>query len=235
MITITPLGVGGTASSSSSASSSTSKPTSSALCHLIRVDSSYLLLDCGAPEDLIFPPTPSPPLRPLDLSSYTLADGDLDTEALADLPLDDAIQLVAPRVSLVLLSHSTLHHVGLYAYAKARLGLTCPAYATLPVAAMGRLVTMEALSAISADCDVHKSDKRPQQSTSNSTTTASRPVRSARVRKSRSDELGVTRNRCTPTNSEVDDAFEGIRTLRYLQPTGLDGECRIHGQSAACY
>ncbi|PWN19876.1 hypothetical protein BCV69DRAFT_313612 [Microstroma glucosiphilum] len=217
MITITPLGEGG--------GSSSSKATSRALCHLIRVDSSYLLLDCGAPEDLIFPPTPSPPPRPLDLASYILPDGDLDTEALTELPLDDAIQLIAPRISLVLLSHSTLHHVGLYAYAKARLGLTCPAYATLPVAAMGRLVTVEAITAIAADCDVDKSDKRPQQGTVTGTNvvTAVRSGRSGRPPKGRGAEPGVLRNRCTPTKSEVDDAFEGIRTLRYLQPTGLDG------------
>jgi cleavage and polyadenylation specificity factor subunit 2 len=134
------------------------------------------------------------------------------------------------------LSHSTLHHVGLYAYAKARLGLTCPAYATLPVAAMGRLVTVEAISAIGADCDVHKSDKRPQQSgSSSSTTSAGRPSRSARARKSRADEAGTMRNRCTPTKLEVDDAFEGIRTLRYLQPTGLDGEYSFCRPSSPCH
>lgn len=208
MITITALGRSGTQAASTSSSSSTPR----AYAYLVRVDQSYLLLDCGAPEDLSFPPSPS---SATTLDDVTLPNGDLDTARIASLPLDDALQLIAPRLSSVLLSHSSLEHLGLYAYAHARLGLKCPAYATLPSSAMGRLVTLEASLAIAADCDVAKLDKRPAQSTSSK--------RRAAV-KVEDQVASSDRNRCIPSREETDEAFDGIRTLRYLQPTVLEGE-----------
>lgn len=34
----------------------------------------------------------------------------------------------------------------------------------------------------------------------------------------------IKKDRCIPTEEEVDDSFDEINTLRYLQPTHLDGE-----------
>lgn len=218
MITITPLGGGGPAPSSTASSSGAPQTPPSALCYLIRIDNFYLLLDCGAPEDLRFPrgQTKQQPT----LAQYTTQEGDIDTEALSRLPLDDAIALIAPRISLVLLSHSTVRHVGLYPYARARLGLTCPAYASLPTAAMGRLVTLEASMAIAAEADVSLIDKRPLQSPPSTR----QPIKTEQQQQQQQqdDDLNL-RDRCIPTRAEVDEAFENLRTLRYLQPTVLDG------------
>ncbi|ORX43855.1 hypothetical protein DM01DRAFT_1349896 [Hesseltinella vesiculosa] len=55
--------------------------------------------------------------------------------------VDDLLQLkkIAKQIDLVLLSHSDLVHLGAFAYAKHHLGLTCPAYATMPVINMGKM------------------------------------------------------------------------------------------------
>jgi Cft2 family RNA processing exonuclease len=55
-----------------------------------------------------------------------------------------ALAEVAPRVDVVLLTHGDLEHVGALAYARARLGLTAPIYATLPVCKMGLMHVYDA-------------------------------------------------------------------------------------------
>lgn len=238
MITVTPLGqsldqAGSSAvqtSASSSASGSATQPR--ALCYLIRIDASYLLLDCGAPEDLRFPSKSSGETRS-SLNDYELADGSLNTQSLAALPLDEAVALLAPRIQLVLLSHSTLHHTGLYAYARARLGLQCPAYATLPTSSMGRLTTLEAAASIAAECDLTALDKRPPVVSKRKTADVASKLKSendgATISVKQEDDEPATsvaqevRDRCVPTRLEIDEAFESLRTLRYLQPTILEG------------
>ncbi|CAO1622599.1 unnamed protein product [Sympodiomycopsis kandeliae] len=236
MITITALGKGSPPSSSKDiASTSTSPSPETALCYLIRIDNSYLLLDCGSSEDLSFPTDGKDSdgeSTARKLADYTTSEGDLDTHSLSHLPLDEAIELIAPKISLVLLSHSTIRHVGLYAYARARLGLTCPAYASLPTGAMGRLTSLEASLTIASECDVQLVDKRPQNNASDSKKKKSTP--SVAVKKEEEDgtdqimsntqSTTPVRNRCIPTKAEIDEAFENIRTLRYLQPTALEGQ-----------
>jgi hypothetical protein len=95
----------------------------------------------------------------------------------------------------VLLCHSTLSHIGLYAWAWARLGLRCPAFASLPTATMGRLTTLEAADGWRDEMEA--TDASP---------------------------LPGGWQRCVPTRQEVDEAFESVRTVRYLQPTQLDGQ-----------
>lgn len=235
MITITPLGQAiapSVTSPSSPSSSSALLQPKHALAYLVRIDNSFLLLDCGAPEDFRFPVrTDSPVSR--ELVDYELADGQLDTEAISRLPLDDAIQLIAPRVQLVLLSHSTIHHVGLYAYAKARLGLHCPAYAALPTASMGRLVTLEAAVTISNESDLRRWDKRPLPNPEKHKIGGIAALKAESFVKNETtpdrDQFlaghveADARDQCVPVRSEIDEAFEDIRTVRYLQPTVLDG------------
>lgn len=97
---------------------------------------------------------------------------------------------LAPSIDLVLLCHSTLSHLGLYAYARANWGLVAPCYATLPVATMGRLTTLEAVQSLNGEMDVAKSASERQY---------------------------------IPTAEQVDTAFDDIVTLRYSQPTQLEG------------
>lgn len=235
MITITPLGQKAASDTSSDASSSSSStPSPRALAYLVQIDSAYILLDCGAPEDLRFPSSSSSPSSEDQASSrYVSEDGALNAHALSLLPLDVAISYIAPRIQLVLLSHSTMHNVGLYAYARARLGLTCPAYATLPTASMARLVTLEASLTLASECDVAALEKRPTK-----VQMAARVAGEASAGVKKEDEGGEDedvkmlssptssssqRDRCIPLRHEIDEAFESIRTLRYLQPTVLEG------------
>lgn len=115
---------------------------------------------------------------------------------------------IAPTIDLVLLCHSTLSHLGLYAYARAHFGLTAPCYSTLPTSTMGRLTVLEAVLALRSERSIGDA-----------------------VRLEKGQEGGAAhdlendKHFCIATAEEVDAAFEHISTLRYLQPTQLDGKC----------
>ena len=144
-----------------------------ALSYLLEIDQVRVLLDCGAPESFDFSGMHAPP-----------GGGELQGV------LPDVLARIAPTIDLVLLTHASMANLGFYAYARARLGLSCPAYATLPVQTMGRLGMIEARRALA-------------------------------------DEFDLTRESqyCVPNEQEIDDAFESIRAVRYMQPTALDGKC----------
>ncbi|KAI9168228.1 hypothetical protein H9P43_007600 [Blastocladiella emersonii ATCC 22665] len=65
--------------------------------------------------------------------------GDLDPADLSEL------EKHASDIDCVLLSHGSLRHCGGLAYAAAKLGLTCPVYATFPVQTMARHTVHDAL------------------------------------------------------------------------------------------
>lgn len=153
---------------------------------------------------------------------------------------------IAPTIDLVLLSHSTLAHLGLFPYAYARLGLRCPIYATLPVQAMGRTSVLEAVESWRAEVDIDAESKRASPSATanaggNSATGAAQISDvGADAGADGSDGALAQENgqaggrkrekrRCMPTAEEVDEAFEEIKTLRYLQPTHLEGEYALPG------
>ncbi|WFD34756.1 hypothetical protein MCUN1_001600 [Malassezia cuniculi] len=144
-----------------------------ALAYLLEIDQVRVLLDCGAPESFDFSGMQAPP-----------GEGEL----IGLLP--DVLARIAPTIDLVLLTHASVANMGFYAYARARLGLMCPAYATLPVQTMGRLGMLEARRTLAEEVDLK----------------ADNPY-------------------CVPTETEIDDAFESIRAVRYMQPTALDGKC----------
>jgi cleavage and polyadenylation specificity factor subunit 2 len=50
-------------------------------------------------------------------------------------------------VDAVLLSHGDLDHLGAYPYTVTKLGLSCPAFATLPVHDLGQMAMYDALNA----------------------------------------------------------------------------------------
>ncbi|KAJ3333899.1 cleavage and polyadenylation specificity factor subunit 2, partial [Blyttiomyces sp. JEL0837] len=52
---------------------------------------------------------------------------------------------ISKQVDAVLFSHGDLDHIGAYPYAAAKLGLSCPAFATLPVHDLGHLCLADAL------------------------------------------------------------------------------------------
>lgn len=101
-----------------------------------------------------------------------------------------------------------MSHLGLYAYARTHLGLTAPCYATLPTATMGRLTTMESVISIRSEQDFSEkqSDEEKQKDVE------------------RDEHLRAEHKHwCIVTPDEVNEAFEQIITLRYLQPTQLEG------------
>ncbi|KAI8618137.1 beta-lactamase-like protein [Chytriomyces sp. MP71] len=72
----------------------------------------------------------------------------LDCGASSDL---DPIEFrllggMAKTIDAVLLTHADMAHLGAYVYAFARLGLTCPCYATYPVHDLGKLCMREAMA-----------------------------------------------------------------------------------------
>lgn len=79
----------------------------------------------------------------LELEGCTLL---LDCGWGADFNPEELASLAeaAPRVDAVLLSHADLAHVGALPYARARLGLRAPVYATIPVVKMAQMTLYDA-------------------------------------------------------------------------------------------
>ncbi|KAJ3290511.1 cleavage and polyadenylation specificity factor subunit 2 [Rhizoclosmatium sp. JEL0117] len=69
-------------------------------------------------------------------------------------PIDfRALGGMAKNIDAVLLTHADPQHLGGYAYAHAKLGLTCPCYATGPVAELGKLCMREFVHSLRASQD----------------------------------------------------------------------------------
>lgn len=181
-----------------------------ALAYLLQMDDVRVLIDCGSPEDFLFSgsiqlnspsddPDTSSKDQPESSSMAQQRENDsatLDLNQLKAAPLDTLLRQLAPTIDLVLLSHSSLDHLGLYAYAHAKLGLRCQVYATMPVQSMGKLTVLEAIQTWRSEVDIEKEAKSMESS-----------------------------RRCLATIDEVEDAFEEIKTVRYMQPTHLEGKC----------
>lgn len=118
----------------------------------------------------------------------------------------------APTVDLILLSHGDLAHCGLYAYAHARWGLKAPTYTTLPVQAMGRLATTEDVEGLRDQEDVGDATEKKLEDGGDESETEEHE----------SDKQPKT-GKYVATVQEVHDAFDSVNTLRYSQPTHLQG------------
>ena len=114
----------------------------------------------------------------------------------------------------MLLSHGDLAHCGLYPWAYSRWGLKAPAYTTLPVQAMGRIAVTEDVEGLREEEEVI--DEPP----------ASQSVDQENV-ESRNESLPAqdSMGKFIATVIEVQDAFDSCNTLRYSQPTHLQGKC----------
>lgn len=55
---------------------------------------------------------------------------------------------LAKQIDCILISHGDLDHIGAYAYAYSKLGITCPCYTTIPTHNMGSLSLIEALESL---------------------------------------------------------------------------------------
>ena len=122
----------------------------------------------------------------------------------------------AQTVDLVLLSHGDIAHTGLFPYAHARYGLRAPAYASLPVQAMGRIAVLDNVESIRMEEAVEESPA------SNSDAALAAGLDNALP------TFGVapdeSKMRRIATSKEVNDAFDSLHVLRYSQPAHLQGQ-----------
>ena len=114
----------------------------------------------------------------------------------------------------MLLSHGDLVHSGLYPYAYSRWGLKATAYSTLPVQAMGKIAAMEDVEGIRDEQDI--GDEPIQEEERDGI----RPEDNGEMPH---DPPHTKSGRYVSTLVEVQDAFEHLNTLRYSQPTHLQG------------
>lgn len=128
-----------------------------------------------------------------------------------------ALREVAPSIDLVLLSHGDLAHSGLFAYAFSRWGLGAPTYTTLPVQAMARIATLEDIEDLREEQDFGGSPNTSTEEEKQEDGEGDAPVE----KQEPVDEI-----RCVATYQEVQDAFDSVNTLRYSQPTHLQGKCQ---------
>ncbi|KAJ6628813.1 beta-lactamase-like protein [Mycena sp. CBHHK59/15] len=172
------------------------------LAYLLQVDDIRILLDCGSPDW-----SPEDPTLDQEEPSFHWEE------------YCQALRECAPTVDLVLLSHGDLAHSGLYAYAYSRWNLKAPTYTSLPVQAMGRIATTEDIEGIREEEDVGDGDEKPTQDGDAIMDSGDGSPSPPRNR----DKL---KGKYVATLNEVQDAFDSVNTLRYSQPTRLQGKCQ---------
>lgn len=115
------------------------------------------------------------------------------------------------------MSHGDLPHSGLYPYAYSRWNLKAPAYTTLPVQAMARMAASEDVEGMRDEEDfgddepISQDDGMGEATEENSTP---EPTTTKEVK---------GKGKYVATLREVQDAFDSVNTLRYSQPTHLQG------------
>ncbi|KAF9534723.1 beta-lactamase-like protein, partial [Crepidotus variabilis] len=196
MITFTPL--------SGAARESRTTP----LCYILQIDDVKILIDCGSPD---WSPEPSP-FEPVQ---------EIVDETPPWKEYCEALQNVAPSIDLVLVSHGDLAHCGLYPWAYSKWGLRAPAYTTLPVQAMGRIAVTEDVEGLRDERDFGDEEDMEQEDTLQEEKTDEEPMESEEPPVKNS-----ARGQYIPTVIEVQDAFDAMNTLRYSQPTHLQGKCQ---------
>ncbi|GAA5881219.1 hypothetical protein JCM16303_004848 [Sporobolomyces ruberrimus] len=103
--------------------------------YLLTVDNAQILLDCG-----VYDRSPELNLPSSSTTSSSPPPEPTHEEVTAYL---SRLRELAPQLSLVLLSHPLLTSLGLLPWLRARCGLRCPVYATLPTREMGRYAVEE--------------------------------------------------------------------------------------------
>ncbi|OJA09308.1 hypothetical protein AZE42_03126 [Rhizopogon vesiculosus] len=175
------------------------------LAYLLQVDDVRILLDCGSPD-----------WNPEDIETVQSESGD----ELTIYPWKeycDTLRKYAPDIDLVLLSHGDLAHSGLYAYAYCHWDLRAPCYTTLPVQATARIATMEDVEGIRDEQEVDVIEEENNESV---------VAEETESMERRSPILKNEPKKFVATVQEVHEAFDAVNTLRYSQPTHLQGKCQ---------
>ncbi|KIK43361.1 hypothetical protein CY34DRAFT_803861 [Suillus luteus UH-Slu-Lm8-n1] len=173
------------------------------LAYLLQVDDIRILLDCGSPD-----------WNPENIETQSES-GDGVTYPWQEYC--DIVRKYAPEIDLVLLSHGDLAHSGLYAYAYCHWDLRAPCYTTLPVQAMARIATMEDVEGIRDEQEVDVEEEETNESVAADGAESSEP---------RSPKVKNEPKKFVATVQEVHEAFDAVNTLRYSQPTHLQGKCQ---------
>ncbi|EIW82350.1 hypothetical protein CONPUDRAFT_54247 [Coniophora puteana RWD-64-598 SS2] len=176
----------------------------SPLAYLLQIDDVKILLDCGSPD-----------WNPEKIPS-TSTESDSSPYFWQDYC--NALKQCAPSVDLVLLSHGDLSHCGLFAYAYSRWGLKAPVYSTLPVQAMGRIATTEDVDGL-RDEGIHDPENEQDFDEEHKEENENEEGFST-------EQKEHTSIKFIATMQEVHEAFDSINTLRYSQPTHLQGRCQ---------
>ncbi|KAA1127375.1 hypothetical protein PGTUg99_035882 [Puccinia graminis f. sp. tritici] len=179
------------------------------LSYLLEIDEGRILLDCGCADR----PTPG------EIDGYL--------NKLAEL---------TPSLDLVLLSHPLLSSLGLVPLLRARLGLRCPIYATLPTKEMGRWAAEEWIgqraleesngienSTQSAEnLSLQLSSDQPAQNIPVivEPENLSKSVPPSHSNSNNSDHIWKV------SFKELRDAFDSVIAVRYSQPIHLGGKLR---------
>lgn len=200
MITFTPL---------SGAANGRTTP----LCYLLQVDDVRILLDCGSPDWNPENPVSEGQEEPeYHWQDYCQALREFVPFYIRVRGLLTGVNSVAPSIDLVLLSHGDLAHVGLFPYACSRWSLKAPTYSTLPVQAMGRIAVTEDVEAIREEQDIGDEGHQLVDETS------------MNVDADYVEPDAHTNGKYVATSREVQEAFDSVNTLRYSQPTHLQGK-----------
>lgn len=137
-------------------------------------------------------------------------------------------QRIAPTIDLVLLSHGDLAHAGLFPYAFCRWGLRAPCYSTLPVQATARIAVTEDVEGLRDEQEMDDSDMggdadEPSTPEAETGPTADAGDASMEDEGEKKPPPKEQKRKFVATIHEVNEAFDSVSTLRYSQPTHLQG------------
>jgi cleavage and polyadenylation specificity factor subunit 2 len=138
------------------------------------------------------------------------------------------IQRIAPTVDLVLLSHGDLAHAGLFPYAFCRWALRAPCYSTIPVQAMARIAATEDVEGLRDEQEMDDSDMGGDSDDSSALEAETNPTANIDDEPMEREEefkqpAKERKRKFVATIHEVNEAFDSLNTLRYSQPTHLQG------------
>jgi cleavage and polyadenylation specificity factor subunit 2 len=231
MITFTPL-------SSSARSPSSSAGELPPLAYLLQLDDIKILIDCGSPDLL----AALEEERPTDGEYERLLRECVQGVLAIRLPLPNVQADLtcsprlsgrhAPTVNLVLLTHSSLPHLGYLPFARAQLGLTCPVYATVPIASMGRVACLEEAETWRAELDGSAwevEDVAAELASKDDGAEMTGLVEPDLADRAEAQAVKTRRVKWVATADEVGEAFDAISRVKYESPTRLMGKSlRLH-------
>lgn len=126
----------------------------------------------------------------------------------------------------MLLTHSSLPHLGYLPFARAQLGLACPVYATVPIASMGRVACLEEAETWRAELDGaawEVEDAAAELASRDDGAEMTGLAEPDLAERAEARAVKTRREKWVATADEVSDAFDAISRVKYESPTRLMG------------